>query len=204
MTKGQPLIDVRNLSVAFGEGADTKRVVDEVSFTVGNGETVALVGESGSGKTVSAMSILRLLPNSASHPTGEILFEGKDILKANEAQLRAILFGSGEYFQKSGGTTDGFLAALFRDALHRTVDAAGRASFAAAIAGGMSREGAALAVLSSAEAKELKVVSWYDTYLKRTADASGLSYFFNSLAKGQPDESVLATLLASPEYFQRT
>ena len=90
MTKGQPLIDVRNLSVAFGEGADTKRVVNEVSFTVGNGETVALVGESGSGKTVSAMSILRLLPNSASHPTGEILFEGKDILKANEAQLRAI------------------------------------------------------------------------------------------------------------------
>ena len=90
MTKGQPLIDVRNLSVAFGEGADTKRVVDEVSFTVGNGETVALVGESGSGKTVSAMSILRLLPNSASHPTGEIMFEGKDILKANEAQLRAI------------------------------------------------------------------------------------------------------------------
>jgi len=90
MTKGQPLIDVRNLSVAFGEGADTKRVVDEVSFTVGNGETVALVGESGSGKTVSAMSILRLLPNSAAHPTGEILFEGKDILKANEAQLRAI------------------------------------------------------------------------------------------------------------------
>ena len=61
-----------------------------MSFTVGKGETVALVGESGSGKTVSAMSILRLLPNSASHPTGEILFEGKDILKANEAQLRAI------------------------------------------------------------------------------------------------------------------
>ena len=61
-----------------------------MSFTIGNGETVALVGESGSGKTVSAMSILRLLPNSASHPTGEILFEGKDILKANEAQLRAI------------------------------------------------------------------------------------------------------------------
>jgi microcin C transport system ATP-binding protein len=90
MTTGQPLIDVRNLSVAFGEGADTTRVVKGVSFTVGNGETVALVGESGSGKTVSAMSILRLLPNSASHPTGEILFEGKDILKANEAQLRAI------------------------------------------------------------------------------------------------------------------
>ena len=66
------------------------RVVNNVSFTIGNGETVALVGESGSGKTVSAMSILRLLPNSASHPTGEILFEGKRHSEADEAQLRAI------------------------------------------------------------------------------------------------------------------
>ena len=90
MADGAPLVDVRNLSVAFGEGAEAARVVKGVSFTVGKGETVALVGESGSGKTVSAMSILRLLPNSASHPTGEILFEGKDILKMNEAQLRAI------------------------------------------------------------------------------------------------------------------
>jgi microcin C transport system ATP-binding protein len=90
MTTGQPLVDVRNLSVAFGEGEAAVRVVKGVSFTIGKGETVALVGESGSGKTVSAMSILRLLPTSASHPTGEILFEGKDILKANEAQLRAI------------------------------------------------------------------------------------------------------------------
>ncbi|RUP09386.1 ABC transporter ATP-binding protein [Hyphomicrobium sp.] len=90
MTAGAPLVDVRNLSVAFGDGAEAVRVVKGVSFTIGKGETVALVGESGSGKTVSAMSILRLLPNSASHPTGEILFEGKDILKANPAELRAI------------------------------------------------------------------------------------------------------------------
>src|SRR6185437_11778007 len=90
MGNKQTLVDVRNLSVAFGEGDSAVRVVKGVSFTIGKGETVALVGESGSGKTVSAMSILRLLPNSASHPTGEILFEGQDILKANEAQLRAI------------------------------------------------------------------------------------------------------------------
>lgn len=90
MTAGAPLVDVRNLSVAFGDGAEAVRVVKGVSFTIGKGETVALVGESGSGKTVSAMSILRLLPNSASHPTGEILFEGKDILKANPAELRDI------------------------------------------------------------------------------------------------------------------
>ena len=90
MADTAPLVDVRNLSVTFGDGADATRVVNGVSFHIDKSEIVALVGESGSGKTVSAMSILQLLPASASYPTGEILFEGKDILKANEAQLRAI------------------------------------------------------------------------------------------------------------------
>ncbi|CEJ87821.1 putative oligopeptide transport protein (ABC superfamily, atp_bind) [Hyphomicrobium sp. GJ21] len=90
MADTAPLVDVRNLSVAFGDGAEATRVVKDVSFHIDKREIVALVGESGSGKTVSAMSILQLLPASASYPTGEILFEGKDILKANEAQLRGI------------------------------------------------------------------------------------------------------------------
>jgi microcin C transport system ATP-binding protein len=90
MAAPQSLVDVRDLSVAFGDGTNEALVVKGVSFTIGKGETVALVGESGSGKTVSALSILRLLPHSASHPTGEILFEGKDILKMGESQLRAI------------------------------------------------------------------------------------------------------------------
>lgn len=85
-----PLVDVRDLSVAFGEGDDPPRVVKNVSFHIGKGETVALVGESGSGKTVSAMSILKLLPNSASHPTGEIMYDGRDLLKSEETVMRAI------------------------------------------------------------------------------------------------------------------
>jgi microcin C transport system ATP-binding protein len=85
-----PLIDVKNLSVEFGEGETATRVVKGVSFNIAKGETVALVGESGSGKTVSAMSILKLLPASASHPTGEIWFEGQDILKADERFMRSI------------------------------------------------------------------------------------------------------------------
>ncbi|MEQ1715700.1 MAG: ABC transporter ATP-binding protein [Hyphomicrobium sp.] len=84
------LVEVKNLSVEFGEGESASRVVKGVSFKIAKGETVALVGESGSGKTVSALSILRILPNSASHPTGEILFEGKDLLKMAEPELRAI------------------------------------------------------------------------------------------------------------------
>ena len=85
-----PLVSVKNLSVEFGEGASASRVVKGVSFDIAKGETVALVGESGSGKTVSAMSILKLLPPSASHPTGQILFEGNDILHAGEDTMRKI------------------------------------------------------------------------------------------------------------------
>ena len=85
-----PLVSVKNLSVEFGEGNDASRVVKGVSFDVAKGEIVALVGESGSGKTVSALSILKLLPNSASHPTGEILFDGTDIVKASENDMRGI------------------------------------------------------------------------------------------------------------------
>ena len=86
-----PLLDVRNLSVAFKSGATTSLAVKGISFHIGRGETVALVGESGSGKTVSALSVLRLLPYpAASHPSGEILFDGEDILKLPEAEMRRI------------------------------------------------------------------------------------------------------------------
>ena len=83
----QPLLDVRDLSVAFG----ATLAVDHVSFSIRRGECVALVGESGSGKSVSALSILKLLPYpSASHPSGSIRFRGRDILTASENEVREI------------------------------------------------------------------------------------------------------------------
>jgi microcin C transport system ATP-binding protein len=86
-----PLLSVRDLSVAFAQGGKVSTAVDRISFDIGKGETVALVGESGSGKSVSALSVLKLLPYpAASHPTGQILFEGQDLLKANEKQLRQV------------------------------------------------------------------------------------------------------------------
>ncbi|MFS8048284.1 ABC transporter ATP-binding protein [Rhizobium sp. BR 314] len=86
-----PLLSVRNLSVAFGQGGHTSIAVDGISFDIHRGEVVALVGESGSGKSVSANSILKLLPYpAASHPSGEILFKGKDLLKASDSELRAV------------------------------------------------------------------------------------------------------------------
>ena len=86
-----PLLSVRNLSVAFHQGGQTSTAVDGISFDIRKGEVLALVGESGSGKSVSANSILKLLPYpAASHPSGEILFKGKDLLKASDNELRAV------------------------------------------------------------------------------------------------------------------
>ncbi|NKJ36372.1 ABC transporter ATP-binding protein [Rhizobium sp. SG570] len=86
-----PLLSVRNLSVAFHQGGNTSTAVDGISFDIRKGEVLALVGESGSGKSVSANSILKLLPYpAASHPSGEILFKGKDMLKASDNELRAV------------------------------------------------------------------------------------------------------------------
>ncbi|WP_377298550.1 ABC transporter ATP-binding protein [Rhizobium sp. SGZ-381] len=87
----QPLLSVRDLSVAFHQGGAQSLAVDRVSFDIAPGEVMALVGESGSGKSVTASSVLKLLPYpSASHPSGEILFEGRDLLKAPEQALRAV------------------------------------------------------------------------------------------------------------------
>jgi len=85
------LLDVRNLSVAFHQADRTVVAVDRISFGVKKGETVALVGESGSGKSVTALSVMKLLPYpTASHPTGSINFEGRDLLQLPERQIRQI------------------------------------------------------------------------------------------------------------------
>ena len=90
-TNIQPLLSVRDLSVAFHQGGATSVAVDHVSFDLMLGEVVALVGESGSGKSVTANSILKLLPYpAASHPSGKILFDGKDMLTLPERSLRAV------------------------------------------------------------------------------------------------------------------
>src|SRR6267154_1166217 len=83
----QPLLDVRDLSVAFGASL----AVDRISFSIKRGECVALVGESGSGKSVSALSVLKLLPYpTASHPSGTIHFKGRELLNASEREMREI------------------------------------------------------------------------------------------------------------------
>src|SRR4051794_11114561 len=87
----QPLLDIRDLSVAFHQPSGTSVAVDRISYQIKPGECVALVGESGSGKSVSALSILKLLPYpTASHPSGSIRFKGRELLDLSERQIRSI------------------------------------------------------------------------------------------------------------------
>ncbi|MGB6908197.1 MAG: ATP-binding cassette domain-containing protein, partial [Methyloceanibacter sp.] len=85
------LVKVEDLSVDFMSGSGLTSAVKNISFDIGKGETVALVGESGSGKTVTALSILRLLPYPAArHPSGAILFKGEDLMALPPDGLRHV------------------------------------------------------------------------------------------------------------------
>jgi microcin C transport system ATP-binding protein len=87
----EPLLSVSDLHVEFRQGENIVHAVRGLSFDINPGETLALVGESGSGKSVTALSILRLLPYpSASHPKGSIVFKGKELLHASDAELRGV------------------------------------------------------------------------------------------------------------------
>ena len=87
----QPLLSVRDLSVAFRQGERQILAVDRISFDLKKGETLALVGESGSGKSVTALSVMKLLPYpAASHPSGTIHFKGQELLGLSERQIREV------------------------------------------------------------------------------------------------------------------
>src|SRR5436305_3034268 len=85
------LLEVKELSTAFRQGTRETLAVDRISFAIKKGETVALVGESGSGKSVTALSVLKLLPYPAAHhPTGSIRFKNQELLDLPEAEIRRV------------------------------------------------------------------------------------------------------------------
>src|SRR5688572_29871149 len=87
----EPLLEIRDLSVAFETSRGEVRPVREVSMSVFPGQTLAIVGESGCGKSVTAMSILKLLPQPpAKYLGGQILYHGRDLLKLRESDMRRV------------------------------------------------------------------------------------------------------------------
>ena len=97
-----PLLEINDLHTEFRTGAGVVRAVDGVSYTVGAGETVAVVGESGSGKSVTALSVLRLIPDPPGRITaGSVIFAGRDLLSLSEPEMREIRGGEiGMVFQE--------------------------------------------------------------------------------------------------------
>ncbi len=91
MNATDPLLSIRDLAIAFGHGSREVLAVDRVSFDIRKGETLALVGESGSGKSITALSVMKLLPYpSAHHPSGSIKFQGRELLTMKENQIRDV------------------------------------------------------------------------------------------------------------------
>jgi oligopeptide transport system ATP-binding protein len=88
---GEPLLEVKNLRTQFFTQDGVVKAVEDVSFYVMPGETLGVVGESGSGKSITGLSIMRLIPNPPGKiVNGEVIFEGQDLLKLNDDQIRRI------------------------------------------------------------------------------------------------------------------
>ncbi len=89
-TAGQPVLEIRDLSVRLPRGADRPFAVQDVTFTVGAGEIVCVVGESGSGKSVTAFTVMGLNPRELKAERGQILLDGEDLLKKSDSALRRL------------------------------------------------------------------------------------------------------------------
>jgi len=91
VTMNEQILKVEDLTVSFAGENGSAKVVENVSFTVNRGQTLGLVGESGCGKSVTAMSIMRLIPSPPSRvESGRVFFNGKDLLSLNHADMRKI------------------------------------------------------------------------------------------------------------------
>src|SRR5690348_8963564 len=90
MSEQTPLLSVRGLTIALPKGGDRPYAVQDVSYDINPGEILCIVGESGSGKSMSANAIMGLLPDYLTPQAGQILFQGKDLLRQEESTLLAM------------------------------------------------------------------------------------------------------------------
>ncbi|HEU5430906.1 MAG TPA: DUF4214 domain-containing protein [Thermomicrobiales bacterium] len=119
--------------------------------------------------------------------------------------LAAVLIGSDEYLHyRGGGTSDGFLDALYQDVLGRSVDSGARVYFDKQLAAGAPRSRIAAVLLSSDEYRQLLVQRFYQHYLDHDTTSGSTSFWLAYMKQGGRDEQVIADIVGSDEFFQKT
>ena len=148
-------------------------------------------------------TIYETLLGRTADPGGLNVFLGFLALGGTYEQIEGIVAGSDEFFARSGSTNDGFLNALYQDALGRAPDGGGRAGFDQFLARGGTRTQVATIIFTSLEHDIDLVSGWYVAFLRRPPDANGLNGFVTALMLGARDETLVAGIVGSDEYLAR-
>jgi peptide/nickel transport system ATP-binding protein len=126
------MLEVRDLSIGFGSRERRISAVQSLSFSLGEGETLAIVGESGSGKSVTALALTRLLPEPpAIYETGDIFLDGKPILSMNEKMLRSVRGNRIAYIFQEPATSLNPVYSIYQQIAERSVNIALRCAICA-------------------------------------------------------------------------
>jgi hypothetical protein len=120
---------------------------------------------------------------------------------ATDESVIASIVGSSEFYTDSGGTSGGFLTALYSKLLGRAPDSGGLTYWENQLYSGLSRSAVAAAILASTQYRGDLVSGYYETFLGRTPDSSGLAYWVSQLAAGAKDESVITAIVGSSEFY---
>jgi hypothetical protein len=120
---------------------------------------------------------------------------------ARDESVIAAILGSGEFYTSSGGTSGGFVHALYEDLLGRAPESGGLSYWESQLSSGLSRGALAGAVLASTEHRSDLVNGYYETFLGRVPDSSGLAHWVAQLNAGAKDESVIAAIVGSSEFY---
>jgi uncharacterized protein (TIGR03118 family) len=167
-------------------------------------QIVAGIEGSGEYEAVVVNRLFRQFLHRGADAAGLSFWSAQLAAGATVEQVAAGIVGSQEFFMsQGGGTTNGFLAALYQDALGRAPDTMGQSGFAAALHNGASTTQVAAVVFGSGEFLTDQVQGFFQSFLHRAADSAGLSGFVPALQQGATDQQVIAVIVASGEYFAK-
>jgi uncharacterized protein (TIGR03118 family) len=151
---------------------------------------------------VQVQQVYQQFLHRAADPAGLSFWVGALQSGQTLSQVRAGIAGSTEYFQsRGGGTNNGFLTALYQDALNRAIDSTGQAFYTAQLINGATTAQVAAQVFASTEFLQDLVKGYYQAFLHRAADTMGLNFYVGQLQSGTREAVVVAAIIGSDEFF---